>query len=418
MLRLVKKLIHSISCCSRAGVLKKLLKPASRDNGGSLGYFTVDEMDPAFEEAAYSLKIGKISQPVRTNDGYSIIRVDDRKGNPFVTESEFAKHRPKLEAYWKKRKIYKATQQHADSIRSELNITFNDSVVYELYKILKQRKDNGLTEEFDISKNIFPQLENDDIVYSKLGAWKVRKFQEFAQFTSQEQRGWIRNEENLKDYIAGLLVRSFIISKAKKYKLHKRSDYNKRVAENFDIALLERVEKTLFEEFDIPEDTLRHYYEEDPMLFAEPPKVQLREIALLNEDRVKFIADQLEQGVSFAELARKYSDNKRSAENGGDVGYLTPNDLGKWAKQVLSMEVGKWIGPLEMNSSYVFLKCIDRIPTKARTFEQAKHDVEQTVRAFLWDRVRQQKIEAVRATVTVNSFPEKLMKLHLKPTRE
>ena len=53
--------------------------PMLRDNGGSLGYFTVDEIDPAFEEAAFAPKIGELSQPVRTNDGYSIIRVDDRK---------------------------------------------------------------------------------------------------------------------------------------------------------------------------------------------------------------------------------------------------------------------------------------------------------------------------------------------------
>ena len=82
------------------------------------------------------------------------------------------------------------------------------------------------------------------------------------------------------------------------------------------------------------------------------------------------------------------------------------------------MEIGEWIGPLEMNSSYVFLKCIDRIPTKTRTFEQAKNEVEQTVRALLWDRIRQQEIEQLRVTETVNSFPEKLMTLHLKSTME
>lgn len=387
--------------------------PALRESGGSLGYFSVDEMDPAFEEAAYSLRIGEISPPVRTNDGYSIIRIDDRIGNPIVTETEFAKHRPKLEAYWKKRKIATATQRHTDSLRSKLNITFNETVVQELFAILKKQKDNELIEQADLSQNIFPQIKNNDLLYSKIGTWKVKKFQELAQFTSQEQRGWIRNEENLKDYIAGLVVRSFILAEAKKTKLNKTSDYKQRVAEDFDTALLERVEESLFKEFEIPEDTLRHYYEADATQFAEPPKVQLQEIALLNDDRVKFIVTQLEQGASFAELAKKYSDNKRSAANGGEVGYLTQNDLGKWARQVLSMEAGEWIGPLDMNSSFVFLKCIDKIPAKARTFEAAKHDVEQTVRPLLWEHVRQQKVDSLRATAVVKSFPEKLIEIHM-----
>ncbi len=387
--------------------------PMLRDNGGSLGYFSVDEMDPAFEEAAYSLKIGEISQPVRTNDGYSIIRVDDRKGNPLVTESEFAKHRPKLEVYWKKRKIYKATQRHADSLRNELNIAFNESIIHQLFNFLDQQKDDGLINELEFSTVNINSLENANLLNSKLGNWTVKKFQEFAKLTTQKQRNWIKNEQNLKDYIAGLVVRSFILTEAKKYKLNKTADYKQRVAENFDTSLLDRIEKALFEEFDIPEDTLRHYYDEDPTLFAEPPRVQLQEIVLNGEDNFELIANKIEQGIPFADLARKFSRDRRSAENGGDMGYLTPNDMGKWAKQILSMKVGDWIGPLEINSSYVFLKCIDRIEGKVRTFEQAKYDVEQTVRTLLWDRVRRQKVEQVRVTVTVNSFPEKLIKIRV-----
>src|SRR5690606_2587364 len=37
--------------------------------GGSLGYFTFDEMDLAFEDAAFALEIGEISRPVRTAQG-------------------------------------------------------------------------------------------------------------------------------------------------------------------------------------------------------------------------------------------------------------------------------------------------------------------------------------------------------------
>ena len=387
--------------------------PVLRESGGSLGYFTIDEMDPAFEEAAYALKIGEISKPVRTNDGYSIIRVDDRVGNPFVMETEFAKHRSDLEAYWKKRKIYKATQQYTDSLRKELNITFNEPIIQELYKILQQQNDSRFTPEFDLSKNISPQLKNEDLAYSKFGVWDVKKFQEAAQFTSPKERGWIRNEENLKDYIAGLVVRSFILSQAKKYKLDKTSDYKNRIAEDFDTALLERIEDDLFKEFEIPEDTLRYYYEDDPTLFAEPPRVQLQEIELLEKDRIKLITSQLEQGVAFSELAEKYSNDRRSAENSGDIGYLTPDDMGGWTKQILSMKIGEWIGPLEMNSSYIFLKCVDKIPSKARTYKEARPDVEKSVRNMLWDRARQKKIEAVRATIATKSFPEKLMEIRV-----
>lgn len=387
--------------------------PMLRDTGGSLGYFSVDEMDPAFEEAAFSLKIGEISQPVRTNDGYSIIRVDDRKGNPFVTETEFAKHRPKLESYWKKRKIHKATQHHTDSLRNELDITFNEPVVQQLFDFLNQKDDNQLFQELELSTETIPELENEDLLQSKHGNWTVKKLQEFARLTTQKQRNWIRNTQNLKDYITGLLVRSYLLSQSKKLKLHKTAEYKQRVVEDFDTWLLERIEEAYFKEFEIPEDTLRYYYNESPELFAESPKVQLQQIVLNVDDDIELIANKIEQGIPFADLARNFSRDRTSAENGGDVGYLASGDMGKWAKQILAMEVGEWIGPLAMNSSYVFLKCTDRLPAKTQTFEQAKPDVEQSVRNLLWDRVRQQKIEQIRATVAVKSFPEKLIKIRV-----
>ncbi|NLG79414.1 MAG: foldase [Firmicutes bacterium] len=53
--------------------------PGSKDKGGDLGYFERGAMDPAFEKAAFALKIGETSGPVKSSFGYHIIRVDDRK---------------------------------------------------------------------------------------------------------------------------------------------------------------------------------------------------------------------------------------------------------------------------------------------------------------------------------------------------
>lgn len=46
-------------------------------NGGNLGYFSVFQMITPFEEAAYTLKPGTVSMPVRTPYGYHVIKVSD-----------------------------------------------------------------------------------------------------------------------------------------------------------------------------------------------------------------------------------------------------------------------------------------------------------------------------------------------------
>ena len=54
---------------------------ASAVNGGFLGRVTRGRFVPAFDSAAFSLKPGEVSQPVLTQFGYHLIKVDERKGD-------------------------------------------------------------------------------------------------------------------------------------------------------------------------------------------------------------------------------------------------------------------------------------------------------------------------------------------------
>jgi len=63
-----------------AEVAKEYSKdPGSATNGGELGYFDRNKMVPEFEEAAFNLEIGEMSEPVQTQFGFHIIKLNDKK---------------------------------------------------------------------------------------------------------------------------------------------------------------------------------------------------------------------------------------------------------------------------------------------------------------------------------------------------
>jgi len=73
--------------------------PGSADNGGDLGWVTRGVMVEAFEESAFSLELNSVSEPVKTDFGYHLIEVTEKRGGSDVT---FEQIRADVEAAYRK----------------------------------------------------------------------------------------------------------------------------------------------------------------------------------------------------------------------------------------------------------------------------------------------------------------------------
>ena len=100
---------------------KKHSEGPSKEKGGDLGYFSKNQMVPAFGEAAFALQPGEISDLVKTRFGYHIIKVEDKRGGG-KSNFEEVKEQVKFAVLAKKQR--EALEGHLKELRDKNKVIF------------------------------------------------------------------------------------------------------------------------------------------------------------------------------------------------------------------------------------------------------------------------------------------------------
>lgn len=148
----------------------------------------------------------------------------------------------------------------------------------------------------------------------------------------------------------------------------------------------------------VEEEDLKNFYEENSSLYEIPTAYHLSHIIVETEEEAKKALEELEQGTSFEALAMERSIDEFSANQGGDIGYVS-EEMDQYARDYLTavkkLKENEWTGPIKTDNGFSVVMLHDQI--KGRTFEY--NDVKDSIR-------RQLALEQMDVTATARDFWE------------
>src|SRR6195952_3329153 len=98
-----------------AEIAKKESKDPGAADGGDLGFFTKDQMVPEFSAAAFALEPGKVSDPVKTQFGWHVIKVEEKRTRK---APDFEQVKPQIETYV----VRKAQADYVSKLRTAAKV--------------------------------------------------------------------------------------------------------------------------------------------------------------------------------------------------------------------------------------------------------------------------------------------------------
>ncbi len=94
--------------------------PSGKQDGGDLGFFTKEQMVPEFATAAFAMKPGEVSQPVKTQFGWHVIKLEEKREKPVPTFDEV---KPQIEQFL----AQKAQAETVQKIREAAKVVKTDA---------------------------------------------------------------------------------------------------------------------------------------------------------------------------------------------------------------------------------------------------------------------------------------------------
>lgn len=148
-----------------------------------------------------------------------------------------------------------------------------------------------------------------------------------------------------------------------------------------DIKVYLQTVKLIESRVAITDEEIETYFNENKETFATAAQVEASHILVDDEATAKEIAAKLAAGGDFAELAKEYSTDTASAENGGELGYFGAGEMAEaFEKAAFAMKAGEISEPVKTDYGYHIIKVTGKKEAKEANLKDSTAEIKETLK--------------------------------------
>lgn len=337
-----------------------------------LGFIKLKDLTRRFRQEITGLKVGEISQPVRGRFGYTILRIEEKRTSPILTEYEFAKQRNILSE--KLRLEYSDSLQYNYMLKLKKEINFfwiedNLKFLLDIFKKVKTKNDLPVNIETFISlNNPICQIDGEDYYY--------KDFLPLILKSRVDQIRAVRDIDLLKDFITGLVIREKLIDKAKSIGIDQTPEFQQEHNGKLTKLTLDYWVQCFQDTVQFRDSDYDAFYQANQAEFIIPVRRKVYEICIPDEQTARGLKKRIEKGEGFQQLAAEFYQYNHKKSKDGFLGILTSEDLGKFGTAVFSTPLNEVVGPLKYAQYYYLFLSTDEFESQPLSLDKAKDLIE------------------------------------------
>ncbi|TNE71539.1 hypothetical protein EP331_09215 [bacterium] len=384
-------------------------------SGGDVGEFGFDEMDIAFELAAFNAKVDSVVGPVKTAQGYSLIKVTSKFTKPLITENEFNGMRSNLAVIAKRRETELKKRFLLDAFVT--NFQPDEKVVTNLWEKIHEGLQNNRENEYkrDVIMKVAGGTSGDfgvfdDIVIS--AADVVNELYYSPELTLDR----IKNKAVFSNMILGLAYRVYQLKKVDNLGLVRKTDVNERIKYAQNMNLVKALLADLEDEINIPDFEIYAYYEANKSNLEKPLQMDFLKIVTDSKEKAVKALEELNSNKSN-ELAvlKKYTIDNESLLYNGRTGLKPIQEFGTIGLKLKLLNPGQISSVIDVSETeYHVYVCKERQNSRLLSIDEAWGQIERTLKEKT---LAQEKTKLMAESSKLHDakvFTEKIQTLALK----